>query len=104
MKETSTFRNLIQESLLDQVKSKFNEMIKAVEALKDYTYQITINDMSVFKDKVRLISIPKKEADDVKKWIKILKEVESNKVDKTPKKSELDAELKKSFLNGRKEI
>ena len=97
MKETSTFRNLIQESLLDQVKSKFNEMIKAVEALKDYTYQITINDMSVFKDKVRLISIPKKEADDVKKWIKILKEVESNKVDKTPKKSELDAELKKSF-------
>lgn len=104
MKETSTFRNLIQESLLDQVKSKFAEMIKAVEALKGYTYQITINDMSVFKDKVRLISIPKKEADDVKKWIKILKEVESNKVDKTHKKSELDAELKKAFKAGRKEI
>lgn len=104
MKETLTFRNLIQESLLDSVKAKFKDMIKAIQDLKEYTYEITINDMSVYKDKVRLISIPKKEADEVKKWVKILKDMSSKKVDKTPKISDLDSELKKSFKNGRKEI
>ena len=104
MKETLTFRNLIQESLLDSVKAKFKDMIKAIQDLKEYTYEITINDMSVYKDKVRLISIPKKEADEVKKWVKILKDMSSKKVDKTPKISDLDSELKKSFNNGRKEI
>ena len=105
MKET--FREYINENLLDSVKIKFKAMIDEIESFKefkDYTYQITINDMEVYKDKVRLISIPKKEADDVKKWIKILKDIESNKVDKTHKKSELDAELKKAFKAGRKEI
>jgi hypothetical protein len=104
MKETLTFRNLIQESLLDSVKAKFKDMIKAIQDLKEYTYEITINDMSVYKDKVRLISIPKKEADEVKKWVKILKDMSSKKVDKTPKISDLDAELKKAFKNGRTEI
>ena len=94
MKETLTFRNLIQESLLDSVKAKFKDMIKAIQDLKEYTYEITINDMSVYKDKVRLISIPKKEADEVKKWVKILKDMSSKKVDKTPKISDLDSELK----------
>lgn len=104
MKETLTFRNLIQESLLDSVKAKFKDMIKAIQDLKEYTYEITINDMSVYKDKVRLISIPKKEADEVKKWVKILKDMSSKKVDKTPKISDLDYELKKAFKNGRTEI
>lgn len=99
-----SFRDLINEDLVQQVKIKFKDMQKAIQKLGDYDFNYTINGLSVKKDKVTLINVPKKESDEINKWVKILKDVESNPTDKTPKISKLDAELKKDFKNGRKEI
>lgn len=102
MRETLTFRDLIQENLLDSVKTKFEDMIDAVQKLKDYTYEIDINFMTVKKNGKTIVNIPKKEHNEVKKWIQIIKDFKP--ADKTPKISDLDAELKKAFKNGRTEI
>lgn len=99
-----SFRDLINEDLVQQVKTKFKEMQKVIQKLGDYNFEYTINGLTVKKDKVTLINVPKKESDEINKWVKLLKDVEAKSIDKTPKISKLDAELKKDFKNGRKEI
>ena len=99
-----SFRDLINEDLVQQVKTKFKEMQKVIQKLGDYNFEYTINGLTVKKDKVTLINVPKKESDEINKWVKIIKDIESTPIDKSPKISKLDAELKKAFKNGRKEI
>ncbi len=69
------FRAYLNENMLDSIKEKFKEFIDALEQLSDgFTYKVTINGLDVSLGRVNIASIPKKEADDVKKWIKIVQD------------------------------
>ena len=73
----SEFRAYLAESMLDAVKEKFKDFLDELEKLPGkFEYKITINGVDVFNGKENIASIPKKEADQVEKWIKIIKEID----------------------------
>lgn len=71
------FRAYLNESMIDAVKEKFKGFLEELEKLPGkFEYKVTINGVDVFKGKENLVSIPKKEADQIDKWIKLVKEAD----------------------------
>jgi methionine aminopeptidase type I len=97
-----SFKQFINENMSMNLKERFKDMMKAIDELPgDYSYKLSLDTLDVKKGSGGYIAyIPKKEANEVKKWIEIIKNFKP--ADKTPKISDLDSELKKAIKSGKK--
>lgn len=88
------FRAYLNENMLDTVKEKFKNFLEELGKLPEkFDYKVTINGLDVFKGKENIVSIPKKEAEQVDKWIKQVKEI-SKMEHKKPEIGDFNKELR----------
>lgn len=93
-----TFRKLLQENILEDIKKRFGAMIAVLP--KEFDYVITIDGMDVKRNGKNITSIPKKEATELQKWLGIIATNAAVK-QKKPVISDLDSSLRKAALQGR---
>lgn len=94
------FKQFFNESLLQQVTDKFKGMIKEIP--EEFSYEVSINGLTVKSGIHNVTYIPKKDADDLEllqKGIAQYRELASQK--KKVEISQLDAEIKKLALKGK---